>query len=67
MLTAVPIGHGNARNVEAVRRAVAAGKRVLAAQGVLANDFDGVAATLRERPPRFLPDVDAILRELSAG
>jgi len=67
VLADVPLGRGNARNVEAVRGAIADGKRVLAAQGVLDNDFDGVAATLRDRPPEFLPDVDAILRELSEG
>jgi iron complex transport system ATP-binding protein len=64
ILTDVPIGRGNERNLEAVRAALARGARVLALEGVLANDFSGTAGQLRSELVEFLPDAEAVLARL---
>ena len=64
ILTDVPIGRGNVRNVEAVRAALSRGARVLAFEGVLVNDFSGTAGQLRSELVEFLPDTEAVLARL---
>ena len=61
ILTDVPIGRGNARNVEALCAALARGARVFALEGVLANDFSGATAGLRSSPVRFVRDTGEVM------
>lgn len=46
MVAAVPVSHGNARNIEAVLEALAGGTPVWAHSGVLEGDFSGVTTGL---------------------
>jgi iron complex transport system ATP-binding protein len=64
VLTDVPVGNGNARNVEGVGRALAAGKEVWAAAGVRENDFTGTVAQLSGDGLRFFADTAQLLAEL---
>ena len=54
MLAAVPVSHGNARNIEAVLEAAAAGTPVWAVRGVLDDDFTGVTGRARAGRRRVL-------------
>jgi iron complex transport system ATP-binding protein len=65
LVTAVPFGHGNARNVAAVREVLAAGKPVWAAEGVLQNDFAGATGELRDAGVEFLADEADLLAALA--
>ena len=70
VLTAVPIGHGNVRNVEAVQGVLTAGKPVWAAAGVRENDFTGAVAQLAGDGLRFFAgeaELLAALRERGAS
>jgi iron complex transport system ATP-binding protein len=65
VLADVPLGHGNARNLEAVRAALARGARVWVLAGVLEQDHTGAAASLRDTAARFFADAEALLAALS--
>ncbi|MGO8683967.1 MAG: ABC transporter ATP-binding protein [Thermoleophilia bacterium] len=64
ILTAVPIGNGNARNVAAVYDALAAGQQVWVAEGIMQSDFVGVTADLSTSGARFFADEEAMLTAL---
>ena len=64
VVTAVPIGHGNARNIEAVRDALGAGAPVWVAEGLADNDFTGVVAGLSGGRLREYRDEVSLVREL---
>ncbi len=65
-VAAVPFGHGNARNIAAVREALAGGTPVWAAEGVLQNDFAGVTGELRDAGVEFFTGDDDLLAALQA-
>jgi len=67
MLAAVPVSHGNARNIEAVLEAAAAGTPVWALRGVLDADFAGVTGRLEPAGVEFFADDAAMLAALSEG
>jgi len=64
IVAAVPVSHGNARNIAAAVEAAAAGTPVWAAEGVLADDFAGVTGELAPAGVRFFADDAAVLAEL---
>lgn len=66
ILTDVPIGTGNARNVEALAEAARAGKRVWAIAGVENRDFSGTAGGVLAALEgiRYFHDSRDILKEL---
>jgi len=64
VLTDVPLGRGNARNLEAVRAALARGARVWVLEGLLGQDRTGAAASLRDTAARFVADETALLAAL---
>jgi iron complex transport system ATP-binding protein len=64
IVAAVPVSHGNARNIAAAVEAAAAGTPVWAAKGVRADDFAGVTARLGPAGVRFFADDAALLAEL---
>ena len=64
IVSAVPVSHGNARNIAAAVEAAAAGMPVWAAEGVLADDFAGVTGDLAPAGVRFFADDAALLAEL---
>lgn len=66
VLTAVPVSYGNARNVAAAKAAVAAGKPVWAAAGVLNSDFTGLTADLAEAGVTLYEDSRTLLAALEA-
>jgi len=69
VVTAVPVSHGNERNITAALYAVAAGKPVFAAAGLPDVDFTGVTRTLEGAGIRLYADtgeVRAALDELRA-
>lgn len=53
IVTAVPVSHGNARNIDAAREALTAGTPVWAHEGLLENDFAGVTAGLANAGVEF--------------
>ena len=53
IVTAIPVSHGNERNIVAVMEAAGAGKSVWAAEGVLDGDFTGITAGLARAGVRF--------------
>jgi iron complex transport system ATP-binding protein len=65
ILTDVPLGHGNVRNIEAVRAALERGATVWALDGVLASDHTGAAVSLRDTAAVFLPDEAAIIAKVT--
>jgi hypothetical protein len=64
MVTAVPVSHGNARNIEAVLETVAAGTPVWAVRGVLDGDFTGVTAELEPAGVALFADEAGLLAAL---
>ncbi len=64
MLAAVPVSHGNARNIEAVLEAAAAGTPVWAVRGVLDGDFAGVTGELESAGVELFADDAAMLAAL---
>jgi iron complex transport system ATP-binding protein len=64
IVTDVPIGRGNERNLEAVRVALAHGVRVLALEGLVEHDFSGSAASLRQTAVEFVADEADLLTRL---
>jgi iron complex transport system ATP-binding protein len=65
IVAAVPVSHGNARNIAAAVEAAAAGTPVWAAEGVRSDDFAGATAQLGPAGVRFFADDVALLGELS--
>ncbi len=61
VVSAVPVSHGNARNIEAAREALAAGVPVWADDGVRANDFAGVVGGLADDGAQFFSGEEALL------
>jgi iron complex transport system ATP-binding protein len=64
MLAAVPVSHGNARNIEAVLEAAAAGTPIWAVRGVLDGDFAGATGGLEPAGVEFFADDAAMLAAL---
>ncbi len=64
IVAAVPVSHGNARNIAAAVEAAAAGTPVWAAEGVRSDDFAGATAQLGPAGVRFFADDVALLGEL---
>ncbi len=64
MLAAVPVSHGNARNIKAVLEVAAAGTPVWAVRGVLDGDFTGVTAELEPAGVEFFADDAGMLTAL---
>lgn len=64
MLAAVPVSHGNARNIKAVLEVAAAGTPVWAVRGVLDGDFTGVTAELEPAGVEFFADDAGMLAAL---
>ena len=60
VVTAVPVSHGNARNLEAAREVLAGGIPVWALEGLLENDFAGATAGLADAGVRFFPGEAAL-------
>jgi len=65
MLAAVPVSHGNARNIKAVLEVAAAGTPVWAVRGVLDDDFTGVTGELEPAGVEFFADDAGMLAALS--
>ncbi len=61
VISAVPVSHGNARNVEAAHEALRAGTRVWVDEGVRVNDFAGVVDGLAAGGAQFFADEEALL------
>ena len=66
IVTAVPVSHGNERNIVAAMEAAAAGKPVWAAAGVLDADFTGITARLGGVGVQLYADADALHSALAA-
>jgi iron complex transport system ATP-binding protein len=66
IVTAVPVSHGNERNIVAAMEAAATGKPVMAATGVRDADFTGITARLDGVGVRFYADDAALHAALSA-
>jgi len=66
IITAVPVSHGNARNIVAAREVLASGIPVWADEGVLASDFSGATAGLADAGVRFFPGTAALLEAVHA-
>ena len=61
VVSAIPVSHGNARNIAAAREALAAGIPVWADEGVRANDFAGAVDELAAAGAQFFADEEALL------
>jgi iron complex transport system ATP-binding protein len=61
VVSAVPISHGNARNIGAASEALAAGIPVWADEGVRANDFAGAVDELAAAGAQFFSGEEALL------
>jgi iron complex transport system ATP-binding protein len=66
VVTAVPVSHGNERNLVAARDAAAAGQPVWAAAGVLDDDFTGVTSGLADAGVKLFTDSAALFAALAA-
>jgi iron complex transport system ATP-binding protein len=66
MVAAVPVSHGNARNIHAVLETAAAGTPVWAVRGVLDEDLTGVTGGFEPAGVEFFADDAAMLVELRA-
>ena len=66
IVTAVPVSHGNERNIVAAMEAAATGKPVWVAAGVLDTDFTGITARLGGVGAQFYADPDALHAALAA-
>jgi iron complex transport system ATP-binding protein len=67
IMTDVPVGSGNFRNITAVRQAIELGKRVWGIDGLENRDFTGEAMNVLRGLGglEYFRDGDAVLRELS--
>ena len=61
LVSAVPVSHGNARNVEAAHEALVAGTPVWVDEGVRASDFAGVVDGLAAAGAQFFAGEEALL------
>ena len=61
VVSAVPVSHGNARNVEAARQALLAGTPVWVDEGVRASDLAGVVDGLADDGAQFFAGEEALL------
>ena len=61
VVSAVPVSHGNERNIAAAREALAAGTPVWADEGVRANDFVGAVDGLASAGAQFFAGEEALL------
>lgn len=61
LVSAVPVSHGNARNVEAAREALVSGKPVWVDEGVRVSDFAGVVDGLADAGAQFFSGEEALL------
>ncbi len=61
LVSAVPVSHGNARNVEAAREALVSGKPVWVDEGVRVSDFAGVVDGLADAGAQFFAGEEALL------
>ncbi|NLE23690.1 MAG: ABC transporter ATP-binding protein [Actinobacteria bacterium] len=61
VVSAVPVSHGNARNIDAARDALRSGIPVWADEGVCVNDFAGVTGALAEDGARFFAGEEELL------
>ena len=61
VVSAIPVSHGNARNIAAAREALAAGIPVWADEGVRANDFAGAVDELAAAGAQFFAGEEALL------
>ncbi len=64
VLTDVPLGRGNARNLEAVHGALARGTQVWVLEGLLDQDRTRATVSLRDTVARFVADESALLAAL---
>lgn len=64
MVAAVPVSHGNARNIAAAVEAAAAGTPVWAARGVLDDDFTGATGELAAAGARYFAGDEEMLAAL---
>jgi iron complex transport system ATP-binding protein len=64
VLAGVPVGNGNARNIEAIGAGLAAGKDVWAVANVRENDFTGAVAQLAGERLRYFADERQLLAEV---
>ena len=61
LVSAVPVSHGNARNVEAAHEALVSGKPVWVDEGVRLSDFAGVVDGLADAGAQFFAGEEALL------
>jgi iron complex transport system ATP-binding protein len=66
VVSAVPVSHGNERNIAAAQDALAAGIPVWADEGVRANDFTGAVDTLAAAGAQFFAGEAALLAAVRA-
>jgi hypothetical protein len=64
IVVAVPVSHGNARNIEAAVATATAGSPVWVAAGVRDNDFAGVTGELGPAGAEFFADDAELLAKL---
>ena len=64
LLTDVPIGRGNARNLEAMEVALAAGKAVWAVADIAERDFTGRASDVSLSGVQLVDDIDDALARI---
>jgi hypothetical protein len=64
MLAAVPVSHGNTRNIDAVIETAAAGTPVWAVRGVLDEDLTGVTGGLEPAGVEFFADDASMITAL---
>jgi iron complex transport system ATP-binding protein len=66
VVAAVPVSHGNARNISAALDMAAAGKPVWAARGLLESDLLGITAGLEAAGIRFFTDPEELRSAFTA-
>ncbi len=64
VISDVPLGRGNARNLEAVHAALGRGAWVWVLEGLFAQDYIGAAESLRDTAAQFVPDEATLLTAL---
>lgn len=64
LLTDVPIGRGNARNLDVMEAALAAGKAVWAVAGIAERDFTGRASDVSLSRVQLVDDIDEALARI---
>ncbi len=64
LVAGVPLGHGNIRNLDAVKAALARGASVWVSEQLFRDDHTGAAVSLRDTAAHFVADDEAMLAEL---